>query len=419
MTYNNLKIGFFLTLTSLFYTACTNNAAAPATTAVEDEHAADETTHKAGEVALTLLQYKAVGIQTGKIDMRNLNTIVKANGYTNVPAQNNANVSTLIGGTIQNINVLEGVYVAKGKILATVQNLEVVQIQEDYAVSAANIAFLELEYDRQKMLSDENINGKKMFQEVKSKLAVEQAHLKAAKTRLDLLKLDPNSTPNIPITAPISGYIGKIHTSKGAYAEIGKPLFEIIDNTQMHLDLNVYEKDLFKIKEGQTVDVVLTNQANKTLKATIFGINKSFTNESKAVVVHAKINTANVKGLIAGMYVSANINVTNTTVATLPKEAIVQNGDKFYAFLEIGEEEVPEAHEEEDAQAANETHKADEKPKMVKVMAFIPIEVVPGVTDLGFTEVHFVGEVPEGKSFVKKGAFYLLSAMKSGGLYEH
>jgi membrane fusion protein, heavy metal efflux system len=399
-----ISIVFFLSIP--FFTACKSEKS-PAITQPTTE-AEPET---AEALTLTFDQYKAVGIATGKVEMRNLNAVVKANGYTNVPPQNNANVSTLMGGTVQNIHVLEGTYVSKGKILATIQNLDVVQMQENYATATANIEYLQLEYDRQKTLSDENINGKKAFQEVKAKLIVEQVRAKAAKKRLEMLNVGTESSPNIPVLAPISGYIGKIQTTKGAYAEVGKPLFEIIDNSQMHLDLNVYEKDLFKIKEGQTVDVVLINQSNKTIRATIFGINKTFTNESKSVAVHAKINAKNVSGLISGMYVAANINVNNVTVQTLPKDAIVKSGEKYYIFIEDGVQTAAHDHQ------ASEKHETSEK--KAQIVAFTPVEVIPAITDLGYTEVNFVSEVPKDKKIVIKGAFYLLSAMMGAGEHEH
>jgi membrane fusion protein, heavy metal efflux system len=380
----------FLFLTSLFLLACKNDKKTEVAKASTETVAKEET--KSEEVILTAEQYKAVDIQTGTIEMRNLNAVVKANGYTNVPPQNTANVSTLIGGSVLQINVVEGAYIAKGKVLATIQNMDVVQMQEDYAVASANIEYLQLEYERQRILSEENVNAKKQFQEVKAKLAVEQARAKAAKSRLEMLHLGTDSSPIIPIYAPISGYIGKIQTTKGSYAEVGKPLFEIIDINEMHLDLNVYEKDLFKIKEGQTADVILINHANKNIKAKIFAIGKTFNNESKTVTVHAHINADDLKGLIAGMFVTANINVNDATVQTLPKDAIVKNGEKYYVFMDNGEDKT-------------------------KNRIFKPIEVVPGVTDLGYTEVRFTQEASSSQYFVKKGAFYLLSAMMNGGEY--
>ena len=96
------------------------------------------------EVALTEAQFKTIGIETGSIEMKNLNTVIKANGYTAVPPQNMANISTLIGGVVKDIYVLEGTYVSKGKTLATIQNLEVTEMQEDYNSAIANIEYLQL-----------------------------------------------------------------------------------------------------------------------------------------------------------------------------------------------------------------------------------------------------------------------------------
>lgn len=358
------------------------------------------------EVALTVSQYKTVGIETGVVENRNLNKVIKANGYTTVPPQNSAEVSTLIGGTIKDIFVLEGTYVNKGKVLATIQNLEVIEMQEDYHSATANIEYLQLEYNRQKTLSDENVNPRKTFQEVKSKLAAERARAQAAKNKLDALHVSTKgSTSLVPIVAPISGYVGKISIAKGAYAQTGVALFEVVDNSQMHLDLNVYEKDLGSISVGQVIDFVLTNQSNKSIKGKIFGINKSFSNESKTVAVHAKIESADAKGLIPGMYVSANINITNATVPALPKDAVVRNADKYYVFIEEKEE-----HEEKKT-ATEEKHEEE--------VHFKAIEVIPGTTDLGFTEVKFINPVPSDARIVTKGAFYLLSAMVGGGEHTH
>ena len=352
------------------------------------------------EVSLTDSQYKTVGIETGKVEDRNLNKVIKANGYTTVPPQNSAEVATLIGGTVKDIYVLEGTFVNKGKVLATIQNLEVIEIQEDYHSATANIEYLQLEYNRQKTLSDENVNPRKTFQEVKSKLAAERARAQAAKSKLEALHIAANGSSSlVPIIAPISGYVGKISIAKGAFAQTGVSLFEVVDNSQMHLDLNVYEKDLGSISIGQVIDFVLTNQSNKSIKGKIFGINKSFSNESKTVAVHAKIESSDAKELISGMYVSANINIVNATVPALPKDAVVRNAAKYFVFVQE-EEHVNQQTKE-------------------KEIHFKAIEVIPGTTDLGFTEVKFVDNIDPDAAIVTKGAFYLLSAMKGGGEHEH
>ena len=414
----NLTAKIFLSFAflCLVFISCNNK-----NDATEEEHTDEETTN---EVALSEAQFKTVGIETGSIEMKNLNTVIKANGYTAVPPQNSANISTLIGGVVKDIFVLEGTYVAKGKTLATIQNLDIVEMQEDYNSAIANIEYLQLEYDRQKTLTDENVNARKTVQDVKAKLAVENARAQAAKTKLQMLNVGTKITSSvIPILSPISGYVSKINITKGAYAETGTSLFEVVDNSQMHLDLNVYENDLGNISIGQEVDFVLTNQSNKSIKGKIFGINKSFSNESKTVAVHAKINPNDAKDLISGMYVSANININNATVEALPKDAIVKDGDKYFIFIQ---EEHHEEPEKEEVKKTEEKHKhvdgeketADKEEKHDEVH-FKAIEVIVGTTDLGYTEVKFIEKLPVGAKIVVKGAFYLLSAMKGGGAHEH
>lgn len=370
------------------------------------------------EVALTENQFRTIGIETGVVENRNLNAVIKANGYTTVPPQNAANVSALMSGVVKDILVLEGTFVEKGKVLATIQNLEVVEIREEYNSAIANIEYLQLEFNRQKTLSDENVNPRKTFQEVKSKLAVERAKAAAAKSKLEALNVSVGGNSSVfPLVSPIKGYVGKISISKGAFAETGIPLIEVVDNSQMHLDLNVYEKDLASISVGQEVDFVLTNQSNKAIKGKIFGINKSFSNESKTVAVHAKINPESSKGLISGMYVSANINVNNVTLPALPKDAVVRNGDKYFVFVLDENHQETKAHETEETHVEKGEHnEAEGKHNEVHFKA---VEVVPGTIDMGYTAVKFIELLPADAKIVTKGAFYLLSAMKGGGEHEH
>lgn len=371
--------------------------------------AAHEEEKSETEVTLTTIQAKTIGIETGSIEMKNLNTIIKANGYTAVPPQNRADVSTLIGGVVKDIFVLEGTFVTKGKTLATIQNLEVSEMQEQYQSAVGNIEYLELEFKRQKTLSDENVNPRKTFQQVKSQLASERAKAQAAKNKLQALHVSPNgSTSLVPIVAPISGYVGKISITKGAFADTGITLFEVVDNSQMHLDLNVFEKDMGKISIGQEVDFVLTNQSNKSIKGKIFGVNKSFSNESKTVAVHARINPGDAKDLISGMYVAANINISNQTVPALPKDAVVRNGDKY--FIYIRDDDYKEV-------IKNEPQK--NKHKEGGEIHFRAVEVTTGTTDLGYTEVKVTEEIPSDAKIVTKGAYYLLAQSKGGGEHEH
>ena len=141
-----------------------------------------------------------------------------------------------------------------------------------------------------------------------------------------------------------------------------------------------------------------------------------------SIAVHAKINPADSKDLISGMYVSANISIKNATVPALPKDAVVKNGDKYFVYIQEEHEEKatakkPEAHAHKEGEAHSEETAGEEEGH--NEIHFKAIEVVPGTTDLGYTEVKFVEEIPADAKIVTKGAFYLLSASKGCGEHDH
>jgi cobalt-zinc-cadmium efflux system membrane fusion protein len=122
------------------------------------------------------------------------------------------------------------------------------------------------------------------------------------------------------------------------------------------------------------------------------------------------------------MYVAANINITNQTVQALPKDAIVRNGDKYYIYIqEEHQEKSPktkaEDHKHEEGEAHTEHAEGEEEGH--NEIHFKTIEVVPGTTDIGYTEVKFVTTIPNDAKIVIKGAFYLLATSKGGGEHEH
>ena len=106
----------------------------------------------------------------------------------------------------------------------------------------------------------------------------------------------------------------------------------------------------------------------------------------------------------------------------MPKDAIVRNGDKYYIYIqEEHQEETPKVKEEEHNHKEGEAHNehAEGEEEEHNEIHFKAIEVIPGTTDLGYTEIKLVEEIPANAKIVIKGAFYLLATSKGGGEHEH
>jgi len=117
-----MKNIFLIIVVLLFAaTSCkTKSAETKAATSVNDT-AAKKEAPIATELELTDDQIKAIGLQTGSMEQRNLKSTLKVNGKLTLPPQNQAQVSILLGGIVKTIDVTEGTFVKQGQTLATIE----------------------------------------------------------------------------------------------------------------------------------------------------------------------------------------------------------------------------------------------------------------------------------------------------------
>jgi cobalt-zinc-cadmium efflux system membrane fusion protein len=365
--------------------SCTGNGKTVSNAEVEETHSA--------EIELTDEQMQAVGIELGAIRMKNLNSVVRTNGQLVLLPQNKADVNSLSSGIIHEITVTEGIAVRKGQTVALLENLDIVRLQENYLTTKQDVVFSEQEYERQKTLNTQNAGTGKVFQQAQAKYEADKARLKSLETQLRQLNVDVTALSTgkfvgqIPITAPISGVIGDIFVKTGSYADMQTTLMEIADNSQLQCELQVFEKDFPKIRQGQAVEIGLTN-SNVTLTGTVYRINQSFEDDSKSIAVQVKINRSETEKLLPGMYVSALINIGNQTVKAVPSDAIANAEGKKYIFV-LADKEKSSTH-------------------------FRQMEVLTGISELGYMEITPLEILPEDARIITKGAFYVMS-MASGG----
>lgn len=344
-------------------------------------------------VSLNSVQYKTAGIELGGFIKRDMNSVVNVNGALRVPPQNRACVSAFIGGAVHTILAKEGDFVKKGQTLVTLKHPDYIKLQEEYLRQKNSFAYTEKEYFRQRELAGANVGAQKVFQETESKYYSARAGLLSLEKQLRLLSLPVEEIAkgdifdDVPVKAPISGYVGQIRLSIGSFAGPNVEILDIVDNSHIHVDLMVYEKDLYKIRMGQKVNFVLTNNANRQIDGRIFSISKTFEDDTKTVVAHAEILNADKDNLINGMFVNAMINVGETDCEVLPEEAVQQSDGKEFIFVVNG--------------ASTGTS------------SFKMVEVKTGIADSGYVQVTPLQPLDPEAKIVVKGAYYLLSQLKA------
>jgi len=360
----------------------------------EDAEAEETAAPVANEVSLTAGQIKTAGIEFGTIEMKNLATAIKANGLLSVPNQNKALVTSVSSGIIRTLTVQPGNYVKKGQVIATILNPQIAQLQQELQTTRAQLNLARQEYQRQKELVAGNAAPLKNLQKAEAELAVLTASQKSQQIQLTAYGISPGSASrgeivtSIQVLAPISGTISEVSAQIGTNVDASTPIAQIVNNSQLHLDLFVYEKDLPKVKAGQLIHFTLTNSAGKEYDAKIYSIGTAFANQSKTIPVHA-IVMGNKAGLIEGMNITAIISIGNAVLPAVPSEAIVSNAGQDYIFRI--------------------------KTQEAKETVFERIAVAKGVSDVGYTEITPVHDLKPGSAIVIRKTFFVLAKMVNTG----
>ncbi|EJL76211.1 efflux RND transporter periplasmic adaptor subunit [Chryseobacterium populi] len=398
----------YLIFLSLFMMSCGKKEVTPEE--ITDKKEQKEETLKT-VASLTDEQMKAVGITLGTVEMKELTSTIKANGLLRVPNNNKAAVTSLYGGIIKTLNVQVGSSVKKGQVIATIANPEFIRLQESYLTTNSQIIFAEQEYRRQKELFDNDAGAKKNLQSADSELKTLRTKKASFLHQLQMMGINPGNISNasmrsgLVITAPISGTISDIEARIGSYVDVSSPVAEIIDNGSIHLDLQVFEKDLPKMRVGQIVHFKLTNNPETEYDAKVYSIGSSFENESKTISVHCDV-TGNKTGLIDGMNITGIVSLDKSTTPAIPNEAIVEADGKFYVFVRTAEK-------------ADEHEAEGKAKKYAGTINFEKIEVVKGSSDMGYTAITPVSEIVPDAKIVVKGAFFVNAKLSNSGEHEH
>jgi cobalt-zinc-cadmium efflux system membrane fusion protein len=348
----------------------------------------EEITKEAPEniVTLTDAQLKNANIATDTISPRSISSVIKLNGKIDVPPQNMVSVSMPLGGYLTSTRLLPGMHVSKGETIAIMKDGQYIDLQQNYLTTKSKLAYSEAEYNRQKNLNTDKTSSDKVLQQSEVEYETQKVLLHGLGEKLKLININPNTltaskiSGSVPVYSPIDGFVSKVDVNIGKYVNPSDVLFELVNPTDIHLNLIVFEKDVSKLFIGQKLIAYTNNQPSRKIPCEIILINKDITGEGTAEV-HCHFENYP-KDLLPGMYMNAEVEVKSNNAYTVPEESVVLYGGKQHLFIDEGSRN------------------------------FSMQEVETGTKENGFIEV-MNSETLRGKKIVVKGAYTLLMALKN------
>lgn len=359
----------------------------------DGQHAAAPATEKK-QVVLDTDQIRAIGLETGHIEVRNLSSGVRANGYIDVPPQNKAVISPFVTGYVREVRMLVGDRVRRGQVIAVLESLEYLEMQENYLDLSNSLEYLKDEYERKKTLQEQNAIARKQYLLARSEYRRADASMRALREKLILLHADLDQleagkvNPLLYIRSPINGSITDVMTVIGRHLDPHEEMMEIMNPDHFHLELNVFEKDIMRIEEGQRVFFRIPNLDHERFEGEVFLIGQNLEQEQRYIRVHVHIDDTQRKFKV-GMYVTASIAVQDNRVEAVPASAVLAEGEKKYVFVQKARED--------------------------STAVFFRHEVVTGIEDQGLVQLKYHEGIEQGDKIVVRGAFYLMNAFADVG----
>ncbi len=361
----------------------------------EIKHKESEEKHAENELHLTSEQVASANIKVAEITQRKIRNSITVTGTIEVPPQSKATIYAPLESFVYKTDLLPGDKVKKGQTLAVLEHPNFIKLQYSYLESINNYKVTKADYERKKMLLENEITSKKSFEISEGIYNSAKSLVDSYASQLKLANLSPNSILKngiqqyVYIESPISGYVVKNNLNKGMFLSANSEMMEIIDTDHMHAELNVFGTDITKIKKGDEF-VFKPSGIDSEYQGVIKLISQKINDKTKTVNVHGHFeDEKNV--LKSGMFINAEILLNGEKTFAIPQAAIIEKEGESFIFA-----------------AENSVE-------------FIPLKVTLGNSDTGFVAIKTI----EGNNFdvkiVTQGAHFLKGKLlqQAGGMEGH
>lgn len=344
------------------------------------------------QVDLTDEQVEKMNIKVGHLTEIVFENAIEANGKLVIDPQSEATVTPQTGGNIKQILVKEGQIVAKGQTIAYLSHPDFVNLQTQYLSSLNQQKYLSKEFARQTMMMKEGVGAGKDYDRIKSELKIVNGELQMLSAQLRQMGINPSSIRKgnpkmtIAIKSPIRGTVEQIDVQTGQYTTPEMPIMKIVNTDNIFVELQVFLRDISKIKVGQSVQFKQSDKSGKNYRGKVYSIGKTFNNENQTVDVRVNI-MGDRTGLIGGMYIQAQIATNAIKMKAVPCEAIAEKDGKFYIY--------------------KASHQGSR-------WQFFPVGVKKIKEENGFVAIEPLEDTKKLSDIAQSGAYYLLSEMKKG-----
>ena len=236
-------------------------------------------------------------------------------------AYEDVNVAANTAGRVEWVGPREGQRVNKGDLLIKI-DVSALKASMDHARAAYKLA--DDLYQRRKRLFENKIIAREEMDQSETQRKLAQTDLEQIKVRYN------HGFPK----SPINGIINYSHLSVGEFAEVGKPIVDIVNIDKIKINVRVPELDVRFVKKGQQTPVKIDAFPDRTIVGTVDFVSFKADPATKTFLVRSIIDNPNhdIRPGMIGRVAFVRRNVADAVAA--PLFSLVDKGGERIVFVE-------------------------------------------------------------------------------------
>lgn len=245
-------------------------------------------------------------------------------------------------GRVAKIFAKPGDVVKKGQILAQLASPEFGQAQADARKAASDFALAEKNLARLRELAAGGVAPQKELDAAEAEYSRAQAEFARAAGRVRLYgSADGTIDQSFALRSPIAGAVVERNINPGQELRPDLMLantpamFVVTDPSQLWVFLDATEKDLSRLKRGETVKLHIQAHPEQTFDAVIDNIADFVDPQARTIKVRGSVANPDHK-LKGEMFVSAELAAAPLSAVVAPAKAVFLQGSRNFVFVEEG-----------------------------------------------------------------------------------
>ena len=250
-----------------------------------------------------------------------------------IKADQRLEVTADTAGKVLGVMVDRGVRVKQGQELVRLdvraQQFSAREAQANVASARAQRGLAEEECKRAQSLLDKGAITRSEYDRQMTTCTSALQQVAAAEARAAMMA---KSMADGIVRAPFDGVISDKNVSLGDWVAPGRPLFTLVDDDPLKIELSVPEAAVRAVQKDQKVELEAVAHPGKIYSATVTRMGAEI-GRTRSLMVEATVEKG--ADLVPGMFAEARVTIGQVPRPVVPETAVVKRGKTWHAFVVV------------------------------------------------------------------------------------